>query len=242
MADKKIQVGDTKFEQQCKTCNCEFRDRIEAKRLVDGMTLLDMVAWCKEELGYSITYKGLQNHFSKHIDHIREVRVAYYDEQFKIDSGELPDPTDKVQMDLWRLKNLDASIAQNVILNGGAAVEIRTQLKEKVPKFYTMYDSDGNVLGKKRLDRAEVNAAVASLFKSTSEEIRNATEAKYRILGMDSRIAEGEAQGSLVDTIVNLTDKLIGNVEGKEKEELKVIQFDDDEYDVVDGKTEKVEG
>ena len=217
-------------EAKCKTCSSPFRERIEAKRICDELSYESLRAWCKDEPDLDITYVSLRNHFVKHMNEKREVQVRYYDTKYKEQLAGVPDGTNDVEIKLHNLKNLDNSIIECAVLQGGASLAIQEQMINKIPKFYKIYDTKGDYLKTERMDRAEINSGMVNLFKTTSEELRQAMKIKHEILGIDEQAAKEDKQAQLVDLLVDLAGAQKKGFEDAEEDGsvLQEVDFDDE--------------
>ena len=190
--------------ENCKVCLHDLRLEIETWRVVDELSFDDIVDKLKTvSPDVTISKATLSRHFEKHMDAKREVQIRYISDRKKQNDELDPNVCSEVGVKLRELKHLDNSIKEANDLVSAAALEIKRQLKIKIPRQVRIKDDKGKETGEVyKYDKVEVSHSVVALYKGASEELRQSAKTKMEILGIDAKAKQTDAVTTLVDVLM----------------------------------------
>lgn len=190
----------------CKVCNHSELVTIEKLKFVDEMTVREIEAYITEHFpNEKVSYATVSRHF-QHVSKKREIQIKYmFAKKKELEMLEKEAMISDVDLQINELQKLDNSIDESLFLVKAASKELRKQLTVRVPKYVTQYDKHGNKMKSKFVyEKADISHAVVQLFKSSSEELRQAVKIKSEILGTDAKSENTDKVSNLVDVLLGI--------------------------------------
>ena len=203
----------------CKLCKHPMRDEMETQKIIYGKSATFIRDAIKARMPDNcMSVESVRRHFDRHVDEKREVQIRYMEEKRLNEETSSVDISPELNIKLVELRHLDKTIHESSELAQAAALELKRQLKIRIPKYAIVKNKDGS---RRRhpdpntgeyvdevfcYDKVEVSHSLVQLFKTAAEEVRQGSKAKREILGMDAKTKGADAITTLADVLLAADD------------------------------------
>jgi hypothetical protein len=224
---------------QCKICSHPRRTEIERIRLVDETPYTGIQQWMRDYDGNCASIRSLSNHFVHHMTPARALQVKHWAEAIRKERENLPEGTNKMEVDLHRLRYMDNIIVENMVLMKIISGQLQEQLATKIPKYYPKKNvTNGNTIAWLEVHAAKIDKGLIDTFRLTQDLTIKAMETKYKILGHDSLTQKADKELDIVNFFHQRIKEIDGvknvDIEDDNEPNTDIIdfgEFEDDEDD-----------